>query len=27
MRVAVIDSGGANIGSVCYALERLGASA
>jgi glutamine amidotransferase len=27
VRVAVIDSGGANIGSVCYALERLGASA
>ncbi len=27
MRVAVIDSGGANIGSVCYALERLGVSA
>ena len=24
MRVAVIDSGGANIGSVRYALERLG---
>ena len=22
--LAVIDSGGANIGSVCYALERLG---
>jgi len=27
MRVAVIDSGGANIGSVCYALERLGVTA
>lgn len=27
MRVAVIDSGGANIGSVCCALERLGARA
>ena len=27
MRVAVIDSGGANIGSVVYALERLGAQA
>ena len=27
MRVAVIDSGGANIGSVCYALERLGVAA
>lgn len=26
-RVAVIDSGGANIGSVLYALERLGADA
>lgn len=25
MRVAVIDAGGANFGSVCYALERLGA--
>ena len=25
--VAVIDSGGANIGSVCYALQRLGAEA
>lgn len=25
MRVAVIDSGGANIGSVRYALDRLGA--
>jgi glutamine amidotransferase len=24
MRLAVIDSGVANIGSVCYALERLG---
>ncbi|MGY0651398.1 imidazole glycerol phosphate synthase subunit HisH [Luteimonas sp. A537] len=23
--VAVIDAGGANLGSVCYALERLGA--
>jgi glutamine amidotransferase len=23
-RVAVIDAGGANLGSVCYALERLG---
>ena len=22
--VAVIDAGGANFGSVCYALERLG---
>jgi len=27
MDVAVVDSGGANIGSVCYALERLGARA
>lgn len=27
MRVAVVDSGGANIGSVCYALERLGVRA
>ncbi|MBB1088936.1 imidazole glycerol phosphate synthase subunit HisH [Lysobacter sp. SG-8] len=27
MRVAVIDSGGANIGSVIYALERLGIDA
>ena len=27
MQVAVIDSGGANIGSVCYALERLGVTA
>ncbi|AWV07599.1 hypothetical protein C9I47_1910 [Lysobacter maris] len=27
MRVVVIDSGGANIGSVLYALERLGVSA
>lgn len=26
MRVAVIDSGGANIGSVRYALDRLGAA-
>ena len=25
MDVAVIDAGGANFGSVCYALERLGA--
>lgn len=25
-RVAVIDAGGANFGSVCYALERLGAT-
>jgi glutamine amidotransferase len=24
--VAVIDAGGANLGSVCYALERLGVS-
>jgi glutamine amidotransferase len=24
MHVAVIDAGGANLGSVCYALERLG---
>ena len=23
--IAVIDAGGANFGSVCYALERLGA--
>jgi glutamine amidotransferase len=23
-RVAVVDAGGANLGSVCYALERLG---
>ncbi|MFC0677865.1 imidazole glycerol phosphate synthase subunit HisH [Lysobacter korlensis] len=27
MEVALIDSGGANIGSVCYALERLGVRA
>lgn len=27
MQVAVIDSGGANIGSVLYALQRLGARA
>lgn len=27
MKVVLIDSGGANIGSVLYALERLGASA
>lgn len=27
MRVAVVDSGGANIGSVCYAFERLGVEA
>lgn len=27
MQLAVIDSGGANIGSVCYALERLGVTA
>lgn len=27
MRLAVIDSGVANIGSVCYALERLGVQA
>jgi imidazole glycerol-phosphate synthase subunit HisH len=27
MRIALIDSGGANIGSVRYALERLGARA
>lgn len=27
MRLAVIDSGVANIGSVCYAMERLGVSA
>ncbi len=26
MEVAVIDAGGANFGSVCYALERLGAA-
>ncbi|MDO5741193.1 MAG: imidazole glycerol phosphate synthase subunit HisH [Ornithinimicrobium sp.] len=26
-RVALVDSGGANIGSVSYALERLGATA
>lgn len=25
MRVAIIDAGGANLGSVCYAFERLGA--
>ena len=25
--VVLIDSGGANIGSVVYALERLGATA
>ena len=25
-RVAVVDAGGANFGSVCYALERLGAT-
>ena len=25
MDIAVIDAGGANFGSVCYALERLGA--
>ena len=24
LRVAVVDAGGANLGSVCYALERLG---
>lgn len=24
--VAVVDAGGANLGSVCYALERLGAT-
>lgn len=24
-RVAVVDAGGANLGSICYALERLGA--
>ena len=23
-RVVVVDAGGANLGSVCYALERLG---
>src|SRR5262245_11104841 len=27
MEVVLIDSGGANIGSVCYALERLGVAA
>jgi glutamine amidotransferase len=27
VRVALVDSGGTNIGSVTYALERLGASA
>ncbi|MFC5569274.1 imidazole glycerol phosphate synthase subunit HisH [Lysobacter yangpyeongensis] len=27
MEVALIDAGGANIGSVCYALERLGVDA
>ncbi|HEU0305724.1 MAG TPA: imidazole glycerol phosphate synthase subunit HisH, partial [Lysobacter sp.] len=27
MDVVLIDSGGANIGSVQYALERLGANA
>ena len=27
MEVVLIDSGGANIGSVKYALERLGANA
>lgn len=27
MNVVVVDSGGANIGSVCYALNRLGVSA
>jgi len=27
MNVVLIDAGGANIGSVCYALERLGAEA
>ena len=26
-RVALVDSGGTNIGSVSYALERLGATA
>jgi len=25
VNVAIVDSGGANIGSVCYALDRLGA--
>ena len=24
LRVVVVDAGGANLGSVCYALERLG---
>ncbi|MGH8078156.1 MAG: imidazole glycerol phosphate synthase subunit HisH [Lysobacter sp.] len=27
MDVVLVDAGGANIGSVCYALERLGVSA
>lgn len=27
MRVAVVDSGGANIGSICYAFQRLGVEA
>jgi glutamine amidotransferase len=27
LRVAVIDAGGANLGSVCYALERFGVAA
>jgi glutamine amidotransferase len=27
MEVVLVDAGGANIGSVCYALERLGVSA
>lgn len=27
MRVALIDAGGANLGSVCYALQRLGVEA
>lgn len=27
MKVVLVDAGGANIGSVCYALERLGARA
>ena len=27
MKVVLVDSGGANIGSVRYALERLGVSA
>ncbi|HRN60486.1 MAG TPA: imidazole glycerol phosphate synthase subunit HisH, partial [Chiayiivirga sp.] len=27
MRVALVDSGGANIGSVRYALDRLGVDA